>query len=110
MSVLKDYNKIITDLDNYMIEILGNSEYPKQLVDPIKYIFIGKGKRIRAILLVEVCALFELPYKDIRNIALALECIHTYSLIHDDLPAMDDDDYRRGQLTLHKKYDEATAI
>ena len=110
MSVLKNYNEIITDLDNYMIELLDNSEYPKQLVDPIKYIFIGKGKRIRAILLVEVCELFELSYKDIRNVALALECIHTYSLIHDDLPAMDDDDYRRGQLTLHKKYDEATAI
>jgi farnesyl diphosphate synthase len=110
MSVLKNYNEIVTDLDNYMIELLDNSEYPKQLVDPIKYIFIGKGKRIRAILLVEVCELFELSYKDIRNVALALECIHTYSLIHDDLPAMDDDDYRRGQLTLHKKYDEATAI
>ena len=110
MSVLKNYNEIIIDLDNYMIELLDNSEYPKQLVDPIKYIFIGKGKRIRAILLVEVCELFELSYKDIRNVALALECIHTYSLIHDDLPAMDDDDYRRGQLTLHKKYDEATAI
>ncbi len=110
MSALKDYTEIVTDLDNYMIELLGNSQYPKQLVDPIKYIFIGKGKRIRAILLVEVCALFELRYKEIRNIALALECIHTYSLIHDDLPAMDDDDYRRGQLTLHKKYDEATAI
>jgi len=110
MGVLKNYNEIITDLDNYMIELLDNSEYPKQLVDPIKYIFIGKGKRIRAILLVEVCELFELSYKDIRNVALALECIHTYSLIHDDLPAMDDDDYRRGQLTLHKKYDEATAI
>jgi len=110
MGVLKNYNEIITDLDNYMIELLDNSEYPKQLVDPIKYIFIGKGKRIRAILLVEVCELFELSYKDIRNLALALECIHTYSLIHDDLPAMDDDDYRRGQLTLHKKYDEATAI
>ena len=110
MGVLKNYNEIITDLDNYMIELLDNSEYPKQLVDPIKYIFIGKGKRIRAILLVEVCKLFELSYKDIRNVALALECIHTYSLIHDDLPAMDDDDYRRGQLTLHKKYDEATAI
>lgn len=110
MSVLKNYREIITDLDNYMIELLDNSEYPKQLVDPIKYIFIGKGKRIRAILLVEVCELFELSYKDIRNVALALECIHTYSLIHDDLPAMDDDDYRRGQLTLHKKYDEATAI
>jgi farnesyl diphosphate synthase len=110
MSVLKNYHEIIIDLDNYMIELLDNSEYPKQLVDPIKYIFIGKGKRIRAILLVEVCELFELSYRDIRNVALALECIHTYSLIHDDLPAMDDDDYRRGQLTLHKKYDEATAI
>ena len=63
MSVLKNYKEIITDLDNYMVELLDNSEYPKQLVDPIKYIFIGKGKRIRAILLVEVCELFELSYK-----------------------------------------------
>ena len=56
------------------------------------------------------CALFDVKYTKILHVALALECIHTYSLIHDDLPAMDDDDYRRGELTLHKKYDEATAI
>jgi len=110
MNIKKKYDFIRKDLDNYLVDYLISSSYPKNIVDPIKYIFLDKGKKIRAILLIEACDLFDIDYKDIRHIALAIECIHTYSLIHDDLPAMDDDNYRRGELTLHKKYDEATAI
>lgn len=110
MSTEEKYATIRKDIDKRLIDYLYSANYPKNIIDPIKYIFLGKGKKIRAILLIESCGLFNIDYEDVKDIALAIECIHTYSLIHDDLPAMDDDDYRRGELTLHKKYDEATAI
>ena len=110
MTLGKNYNHLRSDIDQLLIKRLEVSKFPATLIDPIKYIFINKGKKVRAILLAESCALFDVEYTKILNVALALECVHSYSLIHDDLPAMDDDDYRRGELTLHKKYDEATAI
>ena len=110
MKIKKEYEFIRNEQDDYFSERILTSEFPRALVDPIKYIFINKGKKIRSILLVESCKLFDIEYKKIRDVALALECIHTYSLIHDDLPSMDDDDFRRGEMTIHKKYDEATAI
>ena len=110
MTLGKSYNILRSEIDQLLIRKIGISGFPATLVEPIKYIFVNKGKKVRAILLAESCALFGIHYTKILQIALALECIHTYSLIHDDLPAMDDDDYRRGELTLHKKYDEATAI
>ena len=110
MTLGKNYNHLRSDIDQLLIKRLEISKFPATLIDAIKYIFINKGKKVRAILLAESCALFDVEYTKILNVALALECVHSYSLIHDDLPAMDDDDYRRGELTLHKKYDEATAI
>ena len=72
------------------------------------------GKRIRPILMYMICDLFEKNnsenYDKVREIAIALEFIHCYSLVHDDLPAMDNDDYRRGKLTVHKKYNEAIGV
>tara|TARA_B100000900_G_C20503144_1_gene684663 strand:- start:194 stop:1072 length:879 start_codon:yes stop_codon:yes gene_type:complete len=106
----KDYNRFRSEIDELLIKKLDVSAFPAKIIDPIKYIFINKGKKVRSIILAESCALFGVNSTEILHLALALECIHTYSLIHDDLPAMDDDDYRRGELTLHKKYDEATAI
>ena len=106
----KSYNILRSEIDQLLIRKIGISGFPATLVEPIKYIFVNKGKKVRAILLAESCALFGIHYTKILQIALALECIHTYSLIHDDLPAMDDDDYRRGKLSCHKKFDEATAI
>src|SRR6201994_1056736 len=83
---------------------------PKRLMDAMRYSSLGGGKRLRPFLVVESSAIFGVP----RNAALlagaALECIHCYSLIHDDLPAMDNSDLRRGRPTLHKAYDDATAI
>ncbi len=110
MTLGMNYNHLRSDIDQLLIKRLEISKFPGTLIDAIKYIFINKGKKLRAILLAESCALFDVEYTKILNVALALECVHSYSLIHDDLPAMDDDDYRRGELTLHKKYDEATAI
>ena len=68
------------------------------------------GKRLRGFLVMETASLFDVPSAQSRWAAAAIECIHAYSLVHDDLPCMDDDDLRRGQPTVHKKWDEATAV
>ena len=71
---------------------------------------LNGGKRLRPFLVMESAALFDADAGDALRVAAALECVHCYSLIHDDLPAMDDDDLRRGQPTVHRAFDEATAI
>src|ERR1700736_4016187 len=81
-----------------------------RLGDAMRYAVLGGGKRIRPFLVVEAAALFGLPQSAALNAAAAVECIHCYSLVHDDLPAMDDDDLRRGRATVHRAFDEATAI
>ena len=83
---------------------------PDSLYQPVKYILFSGGKRIRPFLMVESYKLFDNNLDRIIDFAIALELIHTYSLVHDDLPCMDDDDYRRGVLTVHKKYGEDIAV
>ena len=83
----------------------------ESLIEAILYSVDAGGKRIRPLLLLELLEGFGVTLTDAHyDVAAALEMIHTGSLIHDDLPAMDNDDYRRGRLTSHKQYDEATAI
>jgi len=82
----------------------------KRLAEAMRYGLLGPGKRLRPLLVVESAALFAVPRGAALDTAVALECIHAYSLIHDDLPAMDNDDMRRGRPTVHRAYDEATAI
>jgi geranylgeranyl pyrophosphate synthase len=83
----------------------------KELRTPIRYVLMGPGKRIRSAIVLWCCEMIRGKVnRDAEIAAAAIEMVHTYSLIHDDLPAMDDDDYRRGRLTCHKKFDEATAI
>lgn len=82
----------------------------KQVIDAMAYALLGGGKRLRPFLVLETASLFKVDENCALRVAMAVECVHTYSLIHDDLPAMDDDDMRRGQASLHKKFDEATAI
>ena len=81
-----------------------------RLVSAMRYALLGGGKRLRAVLIHAVARDFALPAENISAAACAVEAIHAYSLIHDDLPAMDDDDLRRGKPSCHKAYDEATAI
>jgi formylglycine-generating enzyme required for sulfatase activity len=76
----------------------------------MRYAALGPGKRLRPFFAIETGKMFDLPDRPVLRAACALECIHAYSLVHDDLPAMDDDDVRRGRPTVHKQYDEATAI
>ena len=110
---LEEKKKIVEDS---LIELLGNyrGKYPEKLAEAIEYAVMNGGKRIRPILMYMICDLFEKnnckSYGKIKEIANALEFIHCYSLVHDDLPAMDNDDYRRGKLTVHKKYNEAIGV
>src|ERR1700750_2636084 len=83
---------------------------PKRLMDAMRYSSLGGGKRLRPFLVVESSAVFGVARDAALLAGAALECIHCYSLIHDDLPAMDNSDLRRGRPTLHKAYDDATAI
>jgi farnesyl diphosphate synthase len=76
----------------------------------MRYVGLGGGKRLRPFLVVESAALFDVPRQNSLMAGAALECVHCYSLAHDDLPAMDNDDLRRGRPTAHKAFDEATAI
>jgi len=110
---LEEKKKIVEDS---LIELLGNyrNKYPEKLAEAMEYAVMNGGKRIRPILMYMICDLFEKnnckSYGKIKEIANALEFIHCYSLVHDDLPAMDNDDYRRGKLTVHKKYNEAIGV
>lgn len=83
---------------------------PTRLIEAMRYSSLGGGKRLRPFLVVESAAVFGVPRPAALLAGAALECIHCYSLIHDDLPAMDNSDLRRGRPTLHKAYDDATAI
>jgi len=85
-------------------------EYGERVLQAAKYSLLNGGKRIRPILCLMAYELFDKNGEDILIFACGLECLHTYSLIHDDLPAMDDDDFRRGKPSCHKAFDEATAI
>ena len=110
---LEEKKKIV---EESLIELLGNyrNKYPEKLAEAMEYAVMNGGKRIRPVLMYMICDLFEKnnckSYGKIKEIAVALEFIHCYSLVHDDLPAMDNDDYRRGKLTVHKKYNEAIGI
>ncbi|WP_306401561.1 polyprenyl synthetase family protein [Pseudochrobactrum saccharolyticum] len=89
---------------------LGEVIRPPRLMAAIRHGALNGGKRLRPFLVTETARLYDADPQAALRIAAALECIHCYSLVHDDLPAMDDDDMRRGQPTVHKAYDEAAAI
>jgi len=82
----------------------------RRLADAMRYSVLGPGKRLRPFLVAVSADLFGVPRARSLRVGAALECVHAYSLVHDDLPAMDDDDLRRGRPTTHKAFDEATAI
>jgi farnesyl diphosphate synthase len=88
----------------------GEITRPKRLIDAVRYATLGGGKRLRPLLVIESGALFGVPRERALMTGAAIECVHCYSLVHDDLPAMDNDEIRRGRPTVHRAYDEATAI
>ena len=105
----KKINKIAEDT-NFFIKKFFNKQKKTELINPIKYGLLPGGKKIRSKILVDVGQIFNINYTLLVQIGSAVECIHAYSLIHDDLPCMDDDSIRRGKLSVHKKFGEATAI
>ena len=104
-------SSIARDVEGTLDALLKNHDDPEaRLIEAMRYSSLGGGKRIRPFLVVSCAALFNVKRAQALRTAAAIEMVHCYSLIHDDLPAMDDDDLRRGQPTCHKKFDEATAI
>lgn len=84
--------------------------YPEEIYESMNYSLQAGGKRLRPVIVLEVCKMLTGDYKKALPCACAIEMLHTQSLIHDDLPCMDNDDYRRGKLTNHKKFSESTAV
>lgn len=111
MNCKKELSKKVKEIDDYLQKSLPQqSEYPSEIFEAIRYSVFAGGKRLRPVLLLSACEALGGESEKAVDFACAIEMIHTYSLIHDDLPAMDNDDYRRGRLTSHKKFGEATAI
>lgn len=103
-------NQYKTMIDQRLGQVFDTVTINPRLKQAMIYSLTVGGKRVRPVLMLLTARAFGTDIEKVLPVALALECVHTYSLIHDDLPAMDDDDYRRGKLTNHKKFDEATAI
>ena len=96
-------------IDNFLIKFLKKQK-KSLLVTPMKYGVIAGGKKIRTTIIFDTAKLFKIKDNKLLEICAAVECIHSYSLIHDDLPCMDDDSIRRGKPSTHKKFGEATAV
>ena len=96
-------------IDKFLIGFLKKQKN-SLLLNPMKYGVIAGGKKIRSTFILDAGKLFKIREKKLINICAAVECIHSYSLIHDDLPCMDNDEFRRGKLSTHKKFGESTAI
>lgn len=103
-------SELQTRVEQILNGALASRNTPQRLQDAMRYSTLGGGKRVRALLAYAAGTALNAPLERVDAVAAALECIHSYSLIHDDLPAMDDDDLRRGKASNHVKYDEATAI
>lgn len=104
-------NEAATFMEQTLAELLPEPVGPHaRVVEAMRYATLGGGKRIRAFLVLQTGRQFGVDRRALGRVAAAAECVHAYSLVHDDLPAMDNDDTRRGKPTVHKKFDEATAI
>lgn len=100
----------IPKIDRRLTELIKSIEAPTMLKDAMNYSIAAGGKRVRPLFLLAVLDLLKVNHSEVLTVGSTIEMIHTYSLIHDDLPSMDNDDYRRGELTNHKVYGEALAI
>ena len=107
---LKKLDKIAKDTNIFLNRLLSNKKNKNYLIQSMRYGVFSGGKRFRSAIIVNTGKIFNINYKKLIILSSAVECIHSYSLIHDDLPAMDHDDLRRGKLATHKKFNEFTAI
>lgn len=99
-----------TEVESFLEQCMQDRGVPANLLASMKYSLLAGGKRLRPVLTLSWAEMLGGDREAVMTFAASLECIHTYSLIHDDLPAMDDDDLRRGKPSNHKQFDEATAI
>ena len=99
-------------VNGYLISFFDKikKENPSIITDAMEYSVMNGGKRVRAVMCLAAADLLGVSFDLVKEYCVAIECIHAYSLVHDDLPAMDNDDYRRGKLSTHKKYGEANGI
>ena len=105
------YSRYCTAVEDYLAGCFTDFTQPQKLIfDAMRYSLLAGGKRVRPILTLEFCRICGGAWEKALPFAAAVEMVHTYSLIHDDLPCMDNDDYRRGRLTNHKVYGEAIAV
>ena len=108
---IKDLKKYTIDFDIEFLKYIKNIKTPdRRIKNAMSYFIKTGGKRIRPFLIFKMGSFLRINPKILKDFAISVECVHLHSLIHDDLPAMDNDDYRRGKLTVHKKFDEATAV
>ena len=108
---MNNYINIIENrLKEYFDEYSINSSYSSKIWEAMSYTTLLGGKRLRAIMCIEIAKIFSANIEDVLPCACALEIMHAYSLIHDDLPCMDNDDLRRGKPSNHKVFGEATAV
>ena len=105
----KKLSKVAKDTNNFLKNFFLKQK-KSNLISPMRYGMFPGGKKIRSKIIIDIGKIFNLDYKKLIQVAAAVECIHAYSLIHDDLPCMDNDNLRRGKLSAHKKYGESTAI
>jgi len=103
-------NTIANDTNSYLKSFFSKQKKNSFLLEPMKYGVFSGGKRFRSAIVVNTGKIYDIDYKKLIIIGSAVECIHSYSLIHDDLPSMDNDELRRGKLSVHKKFNEFTAI
>ena len=106
----KKLNSIANNTNSYLRHIFSKQKSSSQLLHPMKYGIFSGGKRFRSAIVVNTGKIYGIDYRKLIIIGAAIECIHSYSLIHDDLPSMDDDEIRRGKPSVHKKFNEFTAI
>ena len=103
-------NTIANGTNSYLKSFFSKQKKNSFLLEPMKYGVFSGGKRFRSAIVVNTGKIYDINYKKLIIIGSAIECIHSYSLIHDDLPSMDNDELRRGKLSVHKKFNEFTAI
>ena len=103
-------NTIANGTNSYLKSFFSKQKKNSFLLEPMKYGVFSGGKRFRSAIVVNTGKIYDIDYKKLIIIGSAVECIHSYSLIHDDLPSMDNDELRRGKLSVHKKFNEFTAI
>ena len=107
---IEQLNTNARNTEKFLKYFFSKQNSNSSLITPMKYGLFSGGKRFRSSIITNTGKIFDVDYKKLIIIGAAVECIHSYSLMHDDLPTMDDDDFRRGKLSTHKKFNESTAM